>query len=146
MKSRTSPNSVCSWDYRATSTDGPSVGSLLDKAGEEAVADYKKGDMVKAKILDVDVEKERISSALSSWAKIKSVPDRRHEEGSSRDLHHQVDPRSGYRSYRCRRHSGLYPPRRTWPATARINASDRFAVGEKVDAKITTVDKAARAT
>src|SRR5690349_21830890 len=32
-----------------------------DKAGEEAVADYKKGDVVKAKVLDVDVEKERIS-------------------------------------------------------------------------------------
>ena len=32
-----------------------------DKSGEEAVKDYKKGDVIKAKVLDVDVEKERIS-------------------------------------------------------------------------------------
>ena len=31
------------------------------KPGEQAIADYKKGDMVKVKVLDVDVEKERIS-------------------------------------------------------------------------------------
>src|SRR5271154_5988966 len=29
-----------------------------DKPGEQAVADFKKGDMVKAKVLDIDVEKE----------------------------------------------------------------------------------------
>ena len=32
-----------------------------DVAGEEAIKEYKKGQMVKAKILDIDVEKERIS-------------------------------------------------------------------------------------
>ena len=32
-----------------------------DKPGEEAVKDFKKGDSVKVKVLDVDVEKERIS-------------------------------------------------------------------------------------
>src|SRR6202050_913646 len=31
------------------------------RAGEEVVQDYKKGDLVKVKVLDVDVEKERIS-------------------------------------------------------------------------------------
>ena len=35
-----------------------------EKAGEEALADYTKGDMVKAKILDVDVDKERISLGI----------------------------------------------------------------------------------
>ena len=35
-----------------------------DRAGEEAVADYKKGDMVRVKVLDVDVEKERISLGI----------------------------------------------------------------------------------
>ncbi|HEX4077867.1 MAG TPA: 30S ribosomal protein S1 [Rhizomicrobium sp.] len=35
-----------------------------DKSGEQAVADYKKGDVVRAKVLDVDVEKERISLGL----------------------------------------------------------------------------------
>ena len=33
-------------------------------AGEEAMARYNKGDMVKARVLDVDVEKERISLGI----------------------------------------------------------------------------------
>lgn len=32
-----------------------------DKSGEDAIKDYKKGDAVKAKVLDIDIEKERIS-------------------------------------------------------------------------------------
>ena len=32
--------------------------------GEEAIARYNKGDMVKAKVLDVDIEKERISLGI----------------------------------------------------------------------------------
>ena len=34
------------------------------KSGEEALADYAKGDIVRAKVLDVDVEKERISLGI----------------------------------------------------------------------------------
>ena len=35
-----------------------------NKSGEEAFTDYKKGDLVKAKVLDVDVDKERISLGI----------------------------------------------------------------------------------
>jgi small subunit ribosomal protein S1 len=35
-----------------------------DAQGEEALARYNKGDMVKAKVLDVDIEKERISLGI----------------------------------------------------------------------------------
>ncbi len=35
-----------------------------DKSGEEALKDYQKGQMVEAKILEVDVEKERISLGI----------------------------------------------------------------------------------
>src|SRR5579862_6247334 len=38
------------------------------KAGEEAIKDYKKGDMVKVRVLDVDVEKERISLGIKQLA------------------------------------------------------------------------------
>src|SRR5487761_114236 len=34
------------------------------KSGEQAIEDYKKGDLVKAQVLDVDVEKERISLGI----------------------------------------------------------------------------------
>src|SRR6185312_15542094 len=39
-----------------------------NKAGEEAINDYKKGDMVKVRVLDVDVEKERISLGIKQLA------------------------------------------------------------------------------
>ena len=34
------------------------------KPGEEAIKDYEKGQMVKAKVLDIDVEKERVSLGI----------------------------------------------------------------------------------
>src|SRR5262249_22615107 len=40
-----------------------------DKPGEEAVQSYKKGDTVKVKVLDVDVEKERISLGIKQLQK-----------------------------------------------------------------------------
>ena len=35
-----------------------------NRPGEQAIEDYNRGDMVKAKVLDVDVEKERISLGI----------------------------------------------------------------------------------
>ena len=35
-----------------------------DKPGEEALNDFKKGDMVRAKVLDIDIEKERVSLGI----------------------------------------------------------------------------------
>jgi small subunit ribosomal protein S1 len=40
-----------------------------DKSGEEALQDYKKGDEVEAKILEVDIEKERISLGIKQLIK-----------------------------------------------------------------------------
>ena len=42
-----------------------------NKSGDEAIKDYKKGDNVKAVVLDVDRTKERISSASSRSAAIR---------------------------------------------------------------------------
>ena len=39
-----------------------------DEPGELAMAKYEKGQMVKAKVLDVDVEKERISLGIKQLA------------------------------------------------------------------------------
>ena len=38
------------------------------RPGEQAIEGYKKGDMVKAQVLDVDVEKERISLGVKQLA------------------------------------------------------------------------------
>ena len=39
-----------------------------DKAGDEAIRDYKKGDQTKVKVLDVDIDKERISLGIKQLA------------------------------------------------------------------------------
>ncbi len=114
------------------------------KSGEEALAGYKKGDTVKAKVLDVDVEKERISlgikqlgddplgAALSQLKKgnvvtcaITAVVDKGVEVMVS-----EVVPGFIRKSDLSRDRSEQRP--------------DRFAAGEKIDAKITQIDKAAR--
>jgi len=46
-----------------------------NKSGEEAIEDYKKGDVIKAVVLDVDVEKERISLGVKQVAEVVAVTD-----------------------------------------------------------------------
>jgi hypothetical protein len=63
-KSRTSPNSVCSSASTTMSTAWSTCPTSTGTSGDEAIEDYNKGDVVKAKVLDVDVEKERISLGI----------------------------------------------------------------------------------
>ena len=44
-----------------------------DKSGEEALGDYKKGDVVKAKVLSIDPEKERVSLGIKQLAEDPSA-------------------------------------------------------------------------
>src|SRR5229473_3289806 len=114
------------------------------KAGEEAIADYNKGDMVKVKVLDVDVEKERISLG------IKQLATDPHEstlqtlkKGSvvtctvSAIVDGGIEVTVGDGMPGFIRKSDLSRDRSE-------QRPDRFAVGEKVDAKVTAVDKATR--
>ncbi|MGH6992851.1 MAG: S1 RNA-binding domain-containing protein, partial [Caulobacteraceae bacterium] len=113
--------------------------------GEEAMARYKKGDQIKARVLDVDVEKERISLGIKQLS---------------------GDPMTG-ESYRKGQvvtaevteitTGGVevkFGPEDA-PLTAFIRKSDlsrdrseqrpdRFAVGDRLDAQVTNIDKAAR--
>jgi small subunit ribosomal protein S1 len=115
-----------------------------DEAGEQAIANYTKGDMVKAKVLDVDVEKERISLGVKQLKDdpAASVLDGIHKGDIVTCVVSQVqqngievkvgDVLTGFirRSELARDKSDQRP--------------DRFAVGEKVDARIQSVDRAAR--
>jgi len=95
-----------------------------DEPGELAISKYNKGDVVKAKVLDVDVEKERISLGIKQ---LKDDPAAAALEGI-----HKGSVLTGFirRSELARDKSDQRP--------------DRFAVGEKVDAKITAIDRSAR--
>jgi small subunit ribosomal protein S1 len=114
------------------------------KSGEEAIADYSKGDMVKVKVLDVDVEKERISLGIKQLAidphestlqtlKKGSVVTCTVSAVTDQGIEVTVgDGMPGFirKSDLSRDRSEQRP--------------DRFAVGEKVDAKVTAVDKTTR--
>ncbi len=120
------------------------------RQGDDAVQDFSRGDTVQAKVLDVDVEKERISLG------IKQLTEDPFESAT----------RGGARSGALRRGSVMTVTvaavldnalEVTLPGelTGVIRRSelgrdrseqrpDRFAVGERLDAKITQVDKAGR--
>ena len=51
------------------------------RSGEEAIKDYKKGDHVKAQVLDVDIEKERISLGIKQVGGDPMEQICRHQEG-----------------------------------------------------------------
>jgi small subunit ribosomal protein S1 len=115
-----------------------------DKSGEEAVASFTKGDMVKFKILEVDVEKERISLGIKQ---LESDP----FEAVAGDLKRGVIVTCTITAVTD---GGLEVTvsdgvpgfiRKAELARERQDQRpDRFAVGEKVDAKITNIDKSSR--
>jgi small subunit ribosomal protein S1 len=114
-------------------------------AGEEAMARYKKGEMVKAKVLDVDVEKERISLGIKQLGGDPMAGDTFHKGQVVTATVIEVTS-GGVEVKFGDEHS---------PMTAFIRKSDlsrdrseqrpeRFAVGDRLDAQVTNVDKAAR--
>ncbi|MDQ2763324.1 MAG: 30S ribosomal protein S1 [Pseudomonadota bacterium] len=115
-----------------------------DESGEQAITHYNKGDMVKAKVLDVDVDKERISLGVKQLKDdpAASVLESVHKGEvvttvvtavQANGIEVKVgDVLTGFiRRSELARDKGDQRP-------------DRFAVGEKVDAKITAVDRASR--
>jgi small subunit ribosomal protein S1 len=113
--------------------------------GEEAMSRYNKGDMVKARVLDVDVEKERISLGIKQLAGDPLQGDSFRKGQTVTATITEVT--SGGIEVKFGDDEA--------PMTAFIRKSDlsrdradqrpeRFAVGDRVDAQITNIDKAAR--
>ena len=115
-----------------------------ERSGEEAIKDFKKGDMVKAKVLDVDTDKERISLG------IKQLTSDPFADGASElrkgavvtctvtgltDGGIEVTVGDGMPGFI--RKSDLSRERSE-------QRPDRFAMGEKVDAKVTQIDAKSR--
>ncbi|MEK9929732.1 MAG: 30S ribosomal protein S1 [Rhodospirillaceae bacterium] len=112
-----------------------------DKPGEEAINDFKKGDMVRAKVLDIDIEKERVSLGIKQ---LNSDP----FESAAGDLKKgdtvtctvtgitdgglEVSLAGGVPGFI--RRSDLSRERSE-------QRGDRFAEGDRVDALITSIDK-----
>jgi small subunit ribosomal protein S1 len=111
-----------------------------DQPGEEAIKAYKKGDVVKAVVLDVDVEKERVSLGIKQ---LTGDPFKEAIAGLKKGdrvtctvkeitpMGIEVETTTGARGFI--RKADLSRDRDE-------QRPDRFAVGEKVDAKVMNVD------
>ncbi|QDH74459.1 30S ribosomal protein S1 [Brevundimonas sp. M20] len=114
-------------------------------SGEEAIQRYRKGETVKAKVLDVDVEKERVSLGIKQ---LGGDP----MEGDTFKKGQQITV-----TVTAIETGGIEVKfgEDDAPATAFIRKSDlsrdrneqrteRFSVGDRVDAMVTGIDKASR--
>jgi small subunit ribosomal protein S1 len=114
-----------------------------DLTGEEAIRNFKKGDVVKVKVLDVDTDKERISlgikqllndpfekvNAIKKGEVVTAVVSAIQEGGLDVTV---ADGIPGFiRKTELSRDRSEQRP-------------DRYAVGDKIDAKVTNIDRAAR--
>tara|TARA_B100000686_G_scaffold226558_1_gene233814 strand:+ start:12199 stop:14049 length:1851 start_codon:yes stop_codon:yes gene_type:complete len=107
--------------------------------GEEIISSYKKGDRIKAKLLEIDIEKERVSLGIKQLTKDPI--------GSNKDLVKGKIVTSVIKSISD---SGLEVEiaenlkgfiKKSELAKERVDQrTDRFAVDEKIDAKISSVD------
>jgi small subunit ribosomal protein S1 len=111
---------------------------------EQAVANYKKGDVVKAKVLDVDVDKERVSLGIKQLGEdpfrgaISGLKKGDRVTGTVSEV-----TSSGVEVTTTQGVTGFI--RKAELARDRVEQRpDRFAVGEKVDAKVTNIDGANR--
>ncbi|MDA7766723.1 30S ribosomal protein S1 [Alphaproteobacteria bacterium] len=115
-----------------------------ENAGEEALEGFTKGDMVKAKVLDIDVNKERISLGIKQLTDDpfagRADAYRKGEVVTctvSSVTDNGIDVTIGENMTGFIRRTDLSRDRAEQRA-------DRFAVGEKVDAIVTSVDKKTR--
>src|SRR5437868_2063545 len=115
-----------------------------NRAGEDAAQDYRKGQVVRVKVLDVDVEKERISLGIKQleadpfeqgMTKLKKGEVVTGTISGTTDTGVEVTLADGVPGFI--RKSELSRDRSE-------QRPDRFAVGERVDAKVTAIDRATR--
>jgi small subunit ribosomal protein S1 len=114
------------------------------RPGEEAIKDYKKGDMVKAVVLDVDREKERISLGIKqlSGDPIKSGGPMK--KGDKVTCEVMKVEEGGLEVQITGTDMTAYAKRADLARDRGEQRPERFAVGEKFDAIITLFDAKAR--
>ena len=112
-----------------------------EKTGEAALEGYNKGDQIKAKILEIDLEKERISLGIKQLSDDPYVGEiEKVQKGSVVTCTITAIADGGLGP--CWRSSEWFHPVKQ---ICRVNAvsrePERFAVDEKIDAVVTQFDK-----
>jgi small subunit ribosomal protein S1 len=114
------------------------------KAGEEAIKDYKKGDRVQAQVLDVDVEKERISLGIKQMANDPKEQIAGIKKGDVVTCEITAVQDGGLEVQIVGTEVTTFIKRADLARDRSEQRTERFAVGEKVDARITQVDPKSR--
>ncbi|MFZ1774791.1 MAG: 30S ribosomal protein S1 [Rhizobiaceae bacterium] len=118
-----------------------------NRPGEQVIEEYNKGDMVKAQVLDVDVEKERISLGIKQMSK-----DAVGEAATSGELRKNavvtcevIDVKEGGIDVRLVEHGiETFIKRNDLSRDRDEQRPERFSVGQKVDARVIAFDKKTR--
>jgi len=112
--------------------------------GEVAIKNYKKGDMVKAKILAIDVEKERISLGIKQ---LENDPFEGEFEGLKKGAVITVSVASVKDDgidVKVTDNITAFIKKIELARERQDQRPDRFAAGDRIDVKVTTLDKATR--
>jgi small subunit ribosomal protein S1 len=114
------------------------------KPGEEAIKDYKKGDRVKAAVLDVDVEKERISLGIKQMANDPKEQISGIKKGDTVTCEIVAVQEAGLEVKIAGTDVTTFIKRADLARDRSEQRPERFAVGEKVDARVSQVDPKSR--
>tara|TARA_R110002096_G_scaffold14582_5_gene50700 strand:+ start:15479 stop:17140 length:1662 start_codon:yes stop_codon:yes gene_type:complete len=114
-----------------------------DKSGEEALADYKKGDIVKAVVIDVDADKERISLSVKN---LGEDPFAETIAGVKRGAVVTVEVTSIEDGGIEVAYDGMkaFIRRSDLSRDRAEQRPERFSVGNKIDARVTSIDAKTR--
>ncbi len=114
-----------------------------DRSGDEAIQDYQKGDVVKAVVTDVDVDKERISLSIKA---LDGDPFADATGGIKRGAVVTVEVTAIEDGGIEVTYDGMkaFIRRSDLSRDRAEQRPERFSVGDKVDARVTNIDKANR--
>ena len=115
-----------------------------DKSGEDALKDYNKGDEVEAKILEIDSEKERISLGVKQLVKDTGAASGIGRNTTVTCTVTKVDPNGLEVSFGDENEISAYIRKNDLSRERSEQRPERFAVGDKVDARVIKHDRKTR--
>ncbi len=115
-----------------------------NKSGEEAIAEYKKGDVVKAIVLDVDTDKERISLGIKQLEGDPMEKSQELRRGAVVTCEVTAVKDNGIEVSLADGSLHAFVRRADLSRERSEQRPERFAVGDKIDARITQFDRASR--
>jgi small subunit ribosomal protein S1 len=114
------------------------------KPGDEIIKDYKKGDTVKAVVLDVDSQKERISLGIKQLAGDPADALGKYKKGDQVTCTVVAVQENGIEVKLADSDMTTFVKRSDLSRDRSEQRPERFTVGQKVDAAVISADKAAR--